>query len=160
MQTNETNETHPLMKSSDRTWVLMCHLSALAMFLFPFGHVVGPLLIWLSKRDSDPEINEHGRASLNFQLSVTLYGMVLTAALVFAVLGFGAAAIGGAAVGSPAGAASAFGSAVIGVILVVCLASMIGFLGLANLVLIAVNSIRSYDGKPPFYPLAIRFLRS
>ena len=33
-----------------RTWAMFCHLSALAGLLFPFGSVIGPLIVWLVKK--------------------------------------------------------------------------------------------------------------
>ena len=64
-----------------RTWAMLCHLSALVFLLgVPFGNVMGPLLCWLLKREELPLVEEHGKASLNFQISVSIYtiaGMVL-----------------------------------------------------------------------------------
>jgi uncharacterized Tic20 family protein len=75
--------------SSDiRTWAMFTHLSALLAYIgVPFGHIVGPLIIWLVKKDDDPFINSHGRESLNFQLSITLYTGIAFL-LMFAIVGF------------------------------------------------------------------------
>lgn len=60
--------------SEQRTWAMLCHLSA---FVFPVcppvGHLLGPLLIWLLKRDEFPLVDDQGRESLNFQISMTIY---------------------------------------------------------------------------------------
>ncbi len=57
-----------------RNWGMMCHLSALCMYLgIPFGNIVGPLLIWLVKKDEVPIVDEQGKESLNFQITMTLY---------------------------------------------------------------------------------------
>lgn len=62
------------MSGSPRTWEVMCHLSALAMFLsIPFGNILGPLVVWLIKRGDSPSVDEHGKEALNFQISITLY---------------------------------------------------------------------------------------
>lgn len=64
-----------------RLWTVGCHLSGLLGYLLPFGHLLGPLAIWLSKRDVFPAVEQAGRRVLNFQLSVTLYvlaGLVLS----------------------------------------------------------------------------------
>jgi hypothetical protein len=75
--------------SSDiRTWAMFTHLSALLAYIgVPFGHIIGPLIIWLVKKDDDPFINAHGRESLNFQLSITIYTGVAFL-LMFAIVGF------------------------------------------------------------------------
>ena len=60
-----------------RTWCVVCHLSALAGFVVPaLGHLLGPLIVWLLKRGDSPEIDEHGKESLNFQISMLIYNIV------------------------------------------------------------------------------------
>jgi uncharacterized Tic20 family protein len=72
--------------SDERTWAMVTHLSALAGYAIPFGHVFGPLLVWILKRETLPAVDEHGKESLNFQLSCTIYAVV---ALVLVVVGIG-----------------------------------------------------------------------
>ena len=56
------------------TWGTLCHLSALLGFIgVPFGHVLGPLVVWLLKKDEYPFADDQGREALNFQLSVLVY---------------------------------------------------------------------------------------
>jgi len=64
--------------SSDiRTWCVLCHASALlGLFLHFFGHLLGPLIVWLVKRGDSPEIDAHGKESLNFQLSMLIYDAI------------------------------------------------------------------------------------
>lgn len=59
-----------------RTWALAAHLSAFlgAWVALAF---LGPLIVWLLKRDEDPFINHHSREALNFNISVAIYGVVL-----------------------------------------------------------------------------------
>src|SRR3954451_4570435 len=60
-----------------RTWTILCHASALfGVFLHFPGHLLGPLVVWLAKRDDSPEINAHGKESLNFQISMLLYNAI------------------------------------------------------------------------------------
>ena len=60
-----------------RTWSALCHASALLGVFFHFpGHLVGPLIVWLAKRDDSPEIDAHGKESLNFQLSMLIYDAI------------------------------------------------------------------------------------
>jgi uncharacterized protein len=61
---------------SDNNWALVCHLSALAMFVFPLGNVVGPLVVWLLKKDEMPSVDREGKESLNFQITVTIFAFV------------------------------------------------------------------------------------
>jgi uncharacterized Tic20 family protein len=65
-------------QSSDvRTWCVLCHASALlGLFLHFLGHLLGPLIVWLVKRGDSPEIDAHGKESLNFQLSMLIYDAI------------------------------------------------------------------------------------
>jgi uncharacterized Tic20 family protein len=76
----------PAQSSDERTWALVTHLSALAGYAIPFGHVFGPLLVWILKRETLPAVDEHGKESLNFQLSCTIYAIV---SLILVVVGIG-----------------------------------------------------------------------
>jgi uncharacterized protein len=63
--------------SSTRSWEVLCHLSAVAALTgIPFANVLGPLIVWLLKKDVSPGIDAHGREALNFHLSWTLYWLV------------------------------------------------------------------------------------
>ena len=62
-----------VLTESERNWAMLCHLSAFAGFLFPFGGIFGPLICWLTRKDESEWININGRNSLNFQLSILLY---------------------------------------------------------------------------------------
>src|SRR4029077_7792926 len=71
-----------------RTWNVLCHATALAGFFVPWaGHILGPLIVWLAKRADSPEIDEHGKESLNFQISMLMYNVV-AAGLCLVLVGF------------------------------------------------------------------------
>lgn len=60
-----------------RTLGMVCHLSALIGLLgLPFLNIVGPLVVWLWKKDHYAFVEDQGKESLNFQISMTLYGIV------------------------------------------------------------------------------------
>jgi uncharacterized Tic20 family protein len=65
-----------------RSTAVAAHLSTFAGLVVPFGSVIGPLAVWLTRRDRDPFIDQAGREALNFGISITVYGLVaLVAAL-------------------------------------------------------------------------------
>jgi len=67
---------------------VLCHASALLGVFFHFpGHILGPLIVWLVKRGESPEIDAHGKESLNFQISMLIYD-VIAGILCFIVIGF------------------------------------------------------------------------
>ena len=56
---------------------MFCHLSALSLYLgIPLGHLILPLIIWYWKRAEFPFVDDQGKESLNFQLSMTVYAIV------------------------------------------------------------------------------------
>ena len=74
--------------SNVRTWNILCHASALlGVFVHFPGHLLGPLIVWLAKRDDSPEIDAHGKESLNFQISMLIYNVV-AAVLCLVLIGF------------------------------------------------------------------------
>jgi len=75
-----------LDESQERTWAMLCHLSALAMFIFPFGNIIGPLVIWLIKKDESEFVDDQGKESLNFQISFTIY-CIIAAFLILVIIG-------------------------------------------------------------------------
>ncbi|MGA1517790.1 MAG: DUF4870 domain-containing protein, partial [Phycisphaerales bacterium] len=74
----------------ERTMGLLVHLLAFVGFAFPLGNVVGPLVLWLAKKDRMPYLDEQGRESVNFNITIAILsgvGVLLTAILVgFAVI--------------------------------------------------------------------------
>ncbi|MCU0363741.1 MAG: DUF4870 domain-containing protein [Bacteroidales bacterium] len=79
-------EIRPIPES-ERNWAMLCHLSALSGYFFPFGGIIGPLVCWLSKRDESDWVNENGKNAMNFNLSMLLY-IFLAIPLCFIVIGF------------------------------------------------------------------------
>ena len=76
-----------VLSETERNWAMFCHIAAFAGYFIPFGGIIGPLVIWLSKRDESTWVNENGKASLNFQFSMLLY-ILLTIPLCFIIIGF------------------------------------------------------------------------
>ncbi len=84
----ENKETVNPDQKQERTWATFCHLSSLVAFIgIPFGNVLGPLVIWLIKKNEMPLVQEEGKAALNFQISMTIYTLVAFM-LCFVAIGF------------------------------------------------------------------------
>src|SRR5436305_309305 len=72
----------------DHSLETLCHLLGLAFLTpIPFGNVLGPLILWLWKKDTNPGVDLHGKEALNFQLSMSLY-MVIAGLTIFIMIGF------------------------------------------------------------------------
>lgn len=83
--------------SDDRTWGTMAHASALIAMLVGGLMVLGPLVVWLVKKDQSPYVAHHGREALNFQITMLIVFAVLVA-VGFATCGIGFIALPVAAV--------------------------------------------------------------
>ena len=110
---------------------MLCHVSALAGLLVPGGNIFGPLIVWLMKKDESAEINEHGKESLNFQISVFIYVAALS--LVSLILMF----------------------ILIGVLLI----PVIALVCIADVVLVIIASLKANEGQLYRYPLTLRLVK-
>lgn len=63
-----------------RMWCMLCHLSALVL------GVIGPLIVWMIKKDEMPEVEQHGKEAVNFQISIIIY-MVVSGFLTIVFIG-------------------------------------------------------------------------
>ncbi|MCG9698068.1 DUF4870 domain-containing protein [Shewanella sp. Isolate11] len=65
---------------------LAVHLASFSGYLIPFGSVLGPLIVWLMKRDEIDFVDSCGRNCLNFKISMMIYILISTI-LVFIGIG-------------------------------------------------------------------------
>lgn len=72
--------------SSAKNIAVLCHLGGLAGYIFPFGNIIAPVVLWLLKRDEHPYIDEQGKEAVNFQITVAIYAIV-AAVLVLLLVG-------------------------------------------------------------------------
>jgi uncharacterized protein len=107
-----------------KTMGMLCHLLALAGYVVPFGNIIGPLVIWLIKKDELEFVNDQGKEALNFQITVSIAGIVFFL-LVFIVIG--------------------------GFLLMA--------LGIFNLVMIIIASVKANNGEKYRYPVCIRLIK-
>jgi uncharacterized protein len=73
------------INKEERTWAMGAHLSAFAGHFVPFGHIIGPLVIWMIKKDSMPLVDDQGKEALNFQITMTI-GFAACLAMAFTVI--------------------------------------------------------------------------
>jgi hypothetical protein len=61
----------------ERTWAMIAHLSAFAGFVLPtVGGIIGPLVVWLARRDASAFVALAAKEALNFNITVTLAAIV------------------------------------------------------------------------------------
>ena len=119
-----------------RNWAMGCHLAALAAYVgVPFGNILGPLIIWLLKKDQFPLVDEHGKQSLNFQISMIIYGLLLGVAILITSI------------------------TVILIPVAVLLGILLAFVIIADFVLVVIAAIKVSNGESYQYPFTIRFIQ-
>ena len=119
----------------ERQWAMFAHLSALLGGLLTsaiggWGFFLGPLVIWLMKKDSMPFVADQAKEALNFNITVSAIFLVL---LILGVLTLG-----------------------LGFLLTV---PIILVVGLAALVLIIIAAIKANEGVAYRYPFALRLVK-
>jgi uncharacterized Tic20 family protein len=111
---------------------MWCHMSALAGLVVPsVGSILGPLLVWQMKKNEFPSVDAHGKAALNFQITVAIAVIVLMA------VGFPLTAV------------------CIGVIFII--AAMI--IGIAGLIFAVIAGIKANDGQEYKYPWSLTLVK-
>lgn len=77
----------PNAASNERMFAMLCHLAALAGYVLPgVGSIVGPLVVWMMKREQYPLVDDQGKEALNFQISMMIYAAIC-GVLILAVIG-------------------------------------------------------------------------
>jgi len=110
---------------------MLCHLSALAGFVFPFGNILGPLIVWQIKKNEFPSVDVHGKASVNFQITVTIalfVGVLAAFMLSFFCIGY-------------------------------LLFPFVGLIGVAGLVFAIIAGIRANNGEDYKYPWSLELIK-
>ena len=59
-----------------RTMAMACHLASVVGYVIPFGSVIGPLIVWIMKRDDHPFIDRNGKEALNFNISIMIWAVI------------------------------------------------------------------------------------
>jgi len=119
-------------ESQARMWNMLCHLSALAGCVFPtFGNILGPLIIWQIKKNEFPSVDIHGKAALNFQITVTIAALVTGVAMWVGIL-------------------FCFGWLLLPVVVLICL---------AGLIFPIIAGIKANNGEDYKYPWSLELVK-
>lgn len=87
MNTNNvpTPQINELSKD-EKNWGMFCHLASFAGVIIPFGNIIGPLVIWLMKKDEYSFVDDQGKEALNFQITVAI-AFIICFLLSFVIIG-------------------------------------------------------------------------
>ena len=123
------------ISAEERQWAMFAHLSALVGGLLTsaaggWGTFIGPLVIWLVKKDTMPFVNDQGKEALNFNITV---GIAMLALLLLSIV-------------------------TLGIGLVIAIPGWI-IIGIAWLVLTIIAGIKANEGVLYRYPLTLRLIK-
>ena len=128
----------------------------ISLMLLLLGNIIGPLAIWLIARRKSNMVDYHGKRAINFQMSVSLYSLlILGVGVAFLVLGLWAVSM--QTVDNEYG--ESWAGVGVAVIAIFCTGVLLFVLGLVWFTWTGLAAIRSCHGNPPKYILAIPFLR-
>ena len=122
--------------AEERQWAMCAHLSALLGGLLTsgwagsVGFFIGPLVIWLMKKDTMPFVDDQGKEALNFAITVSLACVVL---MILTIMTLG-----------------------IGALLTIPLFMVIG---IASLIFVIMAAVKANEGVRYRYPVSIRLVK-
>ena len=121
--------------AEERQWAMFAHLSALVGailtgHMFAWGCFIGPLVIWLIKKDTMPFVNDQAKEALNFNITLAIIGLIL---LVLTI-----------------------GTLFIGALLTIPVALIVG---VAWLVFTIIAAIKANEGVAYRYPFTLRLVK-
>lgn len=123
------------VSAEERQWAMFAHLSALAGGLLTsaiggWGFFIGPLVIWLMKKDTMPFVADQAKESLNFNITISaIFLILLILSLVTLGIGF-----------------------------LITLPIML-IIGIAALVLIIIAAMKANQGIAYRYPFTVRLVQ-
>jgi uncharacterized protein len=141
--------------TNDNNNAFLIHISAFAGYVFPFGSVLLPLILWNVKKDSSQLLDRHGKEAVNFNLSYYLYSIIL----VITLLPFTFGAFFRNFRHFSNFDRFDFNFNITNLFGFVGFSSLISVLVIAKFVLIIVAAIKASRGELYHYPLSINFLK-
>jgi uncharacterized Tic20 family protein len=124
------------ISAEEKQWAMFAHLSALAGGILTSGWAgsigcfIGPLIIWMVKKDTMPFVDDQAKEALNFNISVAL---VFLALFLLSVM-------------------------TLGIGLIIAIPAWI-FIGIAWLVFTIIAGIKAHEGVAYRYPLTLRLIK-
>ena len=87
MYDSNTNIIDTNVSQEDKMLAIIAHALVLVGPAVAFGQIIGPLVIWLIKKDESEFIADHAKEALNFAISLMIYTVVCII-LTFVFIGF------------------------------------------------------------------------
>ena len=74
---------NPKEETIKKKWLLLLHATPILGLVIPFSNILIPLFLWIHKREDNPLYDTHGRAVVNFQITLSLALLAGFIALIF-----------------------------------------------------------------------------
>lgn len=129
-------------KTTDNNSAFLMHLSSFSGYLFPFGAIIVPLVIWESKKKESESLNRIGKEVINFNISYLLY----TIGIIVVMAGLG--------LSMAINEVQQFN-----LFMIISLGVLLGIIGIVKFILIIVAAIKGNQGEEYHYPLTINFIK-
>ncbi len=68
--------TAATISKEERNWAMLAHLSGLLAFATLIGGVLGPLVMWMIRKDDMNFAADQAKEALNFQITVFVAGLI------------------------------------------------------------------------------------
>lgn len=75
------------VSAEEKQWGMFAHLASLAGIIIPLGNLLGPLIVWLVKKDTMPFVADQGKEALNFNITVFIAAFI-SGILTLVLIGF------------------------------------------------------------------------
>ena len=75
------------VNAEEKQWGMFAHLASLAGIIIPLGNLLGPLIVWLVKKDTMPFVADQGKEALNFNITVFIAAFI-SGILTLVLIGF------------------------------------------------------------------------
>ena len=131
-----TDATGNGISAEEKQWAMFAHLSALAGGILTSGWAgsigcfIGPLIIWMVKKDTMPFVDDQAKEALNFNITV---GLVFLALFVLSIV-------------------------TLGIGLIIAIPGWI-IVGIAWLVLTIIAAMKANQGERYRYPFTLRLVK-
>jgi uncharacterized Tic20 family protein len=59
-------------EKQEKMWAMLCHIGAFVGYIIPLGNIIVPLIFWSMKKEESSLVDDQGKESLNFQITMTI----------------------------------------------------------------------------------------
>lgn len=80
--TSSSSTAKPLFGLEENTYLMLMHLSQLLGLIIPLAGFVAPVVMWITNKEINANVDLHGKNILNFTISYLIYSAVLAITII------------------------------------------------------------------------------